>query len=246
MDERVEAIAVEGGAVPIFVLGPEDARRLPAVVVVPSIFGPASDLRGRLSELGDRALVAVTDPFWRVGGGIVPYGDLERARARLAGFDLRRCIADLGAVVDWAAARSNGRVIGLGICFGGPFVLRFAGARRLAGGVTWHGSRMEGHLDRAAETTCPLRLHFGSADPVTPPEAIEKIRAAYASNPDVSIAVHPGAVHGFSHDGPAYDARACRAGLDALRELVDAAGGEPRCARAGVGPLERPTARTQT
>jgi dienelactone hydrolase len=57
---------------------------------------------------------------------------------------------------------------------------------------------------------------------VTPPDAIEKIRSAFAANPDVSIVVHPGAVHGYSHDGPAYDARACRAGLDAVRELLHA------------------------
>ena len=31
---------------------------------------------------------------------------------------------------------ANGRVIGIGICFGGPFVLRFAGEGRLAGVVT--------------------------------------------------------------------------------------------------------------
>ena len=222
MHERSEAIAVEGGAVPTAVLGPDDAGRVPALLVVPSIFGPAPDLCKRLSELADDALVAVPDPFWRLGGGVVPYDDLERARSRLAGFDVARCIADLGAVLDWASSRSNGRVVGLGICFGGPLVLRFAGGGRLAGAATWHGSRMENYLDRARQTTCPLRLHFGSGDPVTPPDAIERIRAAFASNPDVSIVVHPGAVHGYSHDGAAYDARACRAGLDAVRELLDA------------------------
>jgi len=222
MNERSEAIEVEGGAVPCAVLGPADASRVPALVVVPSIFGPAPDLCKRLSELSDAALVIVPDPFWRAGGGAIPYDQLERARSRLAGFDPKRCISELGAVVDWATARSNGRVIGLGICFGGPLVLRFAGEGRLAGVATWHGSRMESSLDRAAATTCPLRLHFGGADPVTPPDAIEKIRAAFASNPDVCIVVHPGAFHGYSHDGPAHDARACRAGLDAVRDLLDA------------------------
>ena len=220
MSERAEAIPVEGGSVPVEVLGPDDAKQVPAIFVVPSIFGPAPDLRKRLSELADRALIAVPDPFWRVGGGALPYDQIDRARSRLAGFDIARCIADLGAVLDWTTARSNGRVIGLGICFGGPLVLRFAGEGRLAGVVTWHGSRMENHLGRASETTCPLRMHFGSADPISPPDAVEKIRAAFASNPDVSIVVHPGATHGFSHDGAAYDPRACRAGLDALRELL--------------------------
>ena len=47
---------------------------------------------------------------------------------------------------------------------------------------------------------------------------LEKVRAAYAHIDDVSIVAHPGAVHGFSHDGPGFDAKACRAGLDAGAE----------------------------
>lgn len=218
--QRSEAIPVEAGAIPTAVLGPEDAGAVPALVVVPSIYGPAPDLLKRLSEVEDRALVVLPDPFWRTGGGVVPYDQHDAAIARLKGFELRRCIDDLSAVVEWARARSNGRVIGLGICFGGPFVLRFAAERRLEGVVTWHGSRMEDHLERASEIVCPLRLHFGSADPITPPDAIEKIRRVFASHPDLSIVVHPGLEHGFSHDGATYDAKACRAGLDSLVELL--------------------------
>ena len=34
------------------------------------------------------------------------------------------------------------------------------------------------------------------------------------------LPVHPGSNHGFSHDGPAYDPEACRAGLEAVGELL--------------------------
>jgi carboxymethylenebutenolidase len=214
-------IAVAGGAVPTAIVGPEDARQVPAVVVVPSIFGPAPDLLERLSEFADRALVAVPDPFWRLGGGTIPYTDREAAFGRLKGFDPGLCIADLRCVVEWARRQGNGKVVGLGICFGGPSVLRFAAEGLLDGVVTWHGSRMEQHLERAGDIACPLRLHFGDADPVTPPDAIDAIRAAFAAHPDVATVVHPGASHGFSHDGPAYDPVACRAGLDAVGELVE-------------------------
>jgi len=220
MHPRTEPIAVSGGAIPTAVLGPEDASQLAALVVVPSIFGPAPDLLERLSEFEERALIVVPDPFWRTVGGVVPYDQHEAAIARLRGFELRRCIEDLSAVVDWARARAGGRLVGLGICFGGPFVMRFAAERKLDGVVTWHGSRMEDHLERAARIVCPLRLHFGGADPITPPDVIEKIRSVFASHPDVSIVVHPGADHGFSHDGRAYDADACRSGLDAVGELL--------------------------
>jgi carboxymethylenebutenolidase len=220
MEATSTAVPVDGGAVPTAILGPGDASGIPALVVVPSIFGAAPDLLERLSELADRARIAVPDPFWRQGGGVIPYGDREAAFARLRGFEPGRCIADLGAVVEWARRKGSSRVVGLGICFGGPFVLRLAAEGRLDGVVTWHGSRMEQHLERAGEITCPLRLHFGDADPVSPPAAIEAIRTAFASHPDVAIVVHPGAAHGFSHDGPAYDPKACRAGLDAVAELI--------------------------
>ena len=216
-------IPVAGGAIPSVVIGPIDGDpTAPGLLVIPSIFGPAPDLVRRLASLDGEPLVVLPDPFWRNGGGVVPYRDHQAAISRLRGFDAGLCADDLSAALEWTRAHSSGRVVALGICFGGPFVLRLAGLGRIAGGVTWHGSRMEGYLDRAATTTCPLRLHFGEADPITPPAAIAKIREAFAAHGDLSIVVHPGAVHGFSHDGAAYDEKACRAGLEATEELLRA------------------------
>jgi carboxymethylenebutenolidase len=155
-----------------------------------------------------------------VGGGVVPYDDHDAAVARLRGFERDRCFSDVRAVIDWTRERCNGRVVGLGICFGGPVVLVAAGEGALQGVVTWHGSRMENFLERASEISCPLRFHFGDADPVTPPEAIEQIRAAFTGNSDASFVVHPGLEHGFSHEGKSYDPAAARAGLDDTRELL--------------------------
>jgi len=222
MTEAAAAVPVEGGSVPVHVLWPRDPAATPGLVVVPSIFGPAPDLRKRLAVIAENALVVLPDPFWRVGGGVVPYDDHEGAMARLRDFDRRRCAADLRAVIDWTRQRCNGRVAGLGICFGGPYVLLAAGAGALDGVVTWHGSRMEAFLERADRITCPLRLHFGDADPITPPHAIEAIRAAFAAHPDAKFTIHPGAEHGFSHDGRAFDPGATEAGLEDTRALLSA------------------------
>ncbi len=220
MQQRAERVAVDGGGVPVDVMGPVDAGDVPGLVVVPSIFGPAPDLLKQTSELADAALVVVTDPFWRVGGGVVPYHDHDGAIRRLEGFDRDRCFADVRAVLDWTRERCNGHVAGLGICFGGPIVLAAAGEGALDGVIAWHGSRMENFLDRAAEISCPLRFHFGAADPITPPEAIEKIRAAFSAHPDASFVVHPGLEHGFSHEGKSHDPAAARAGLEDTRALL--------------------------
>jgi carboxymethylenebutenolidase len=220
MEARADAVEVESGAVPVQVLGPEDARSVPGLVVVPSIFGPAPDLLASLASLADAALVVVPDPFWHEGGGVVPYTEHEDAVQRLRGFERDRCFAEMRAVIEWTRNRCNDRVAGLGICFGGPVMLTAAGEGSLDGLVTWHGSRMESYLDRAKEITCPLRFHFGEADPVTPPDAVERIRAAFAHHPDASFVVHPGLVHGFSHEGPSYDAAAASCGIEATRDLL--------------------------
>ncbi len=77
------SVAVENGAVPAVVIEPDAPERGPALVVIPSIFGPAPDLLKRLSEFAKNALVVVPDPFWRVGDGVVPYEDFETARKEI-------------------------------------------------------------------------------------------------------------------------------------------------------------------
>jgi carboxymethylenebutenolidase len=219
---RMESVEVEGGAVPIHVIGPEDASGVPGLTVVPSIFGPAPDLLEQLSGLAAAALVVVADPFWQVGGGVIPYEDHDGAVGRLAqGFDARRCFEEMRAVIEWTRLQCNGRVAGLGICFGGPIMLDAAGRGLLDGFIAWHGSRMEGYLERAPEISCPLRFHFGSADPITPPEAIEKIRAAFVGHEDLEIVVHPGLDHGFSHIGKSYDEAAASAALEDVRSVLN-------------------------
>lgn len=219
MTTRQLLVPVSDGGVPVHVAGAQDAS-LAGVVVVPSIFGPAADLLDQMASLSDVAFTAVMDPFWRQGGGCIPYGDVDAALARLEELDRLKCQEDVDAVSRWVRQQSNGRVIGLGICFGGPWVLVGAARGLLSGVVTWHGSRMEAVLDILDGLSAPLRLHFGDEDPITPPAAIEAITRRFADHPDCQIVIHPGAEHGFSHDGPAWDAAATDAGLIDLRDLI--------------------------
>jgi carboxymethylenebutenolidase len=220
MQRSSVSIDVDGGVIPTEVLAATDTTNTTAVLVVPSIFGPVPELLGRLEELTDRALVLVPDPFWRTGEGWLAYDQRDAAFGRLADFDFERCTDELAAVA--ARARRDGadRVIALGICFGGYYALRLAAGGLVDGVVTWHGSRMEHALAEAGSVTCPLRLHFGEADPITPRAVIDAVREAFAGHPDVDVVVHPDADHGYSHDGPAWDPAASRAGLEAVVELT--------------------------
>ncbi len=223
MDEtQQQGVTVDDGSVPVWTSGPHDASAAPGLVVIPSIYGPNPDLLAMIRSLGDAAFTVVMDPFWRVGNGAVDYGDHDTAIGRLGDFDRGLCRDDIAAVARWTAARTNGNVVGLGICFGGPDALTGATSGLFCAVATWHGSRMEQILDRLDGLEAPLRLHFGEVDPITPPEAIAAIRSAFANHCDCRIVVHPGADHGFSHDGPKWDAAATEAGMADVRALLAA------------------------
>ncbi len=225
-------VSVADGEVPVRILDAEGSAgpdRRPALLCVPSIFGDNDDLVAQMASLTDVATTAIMDPFWRVEAGPIPYTEREAAFARASQLDRSKTPGDVEAVARWLAERSNGRVAGLGICFGGPQVLLGAAGGWLHGVVTWHGSRMEQFLDRiegsVALADAPLRHHLGDADPITPPEVIEALRAAFADHPDCRFTVHPGADHGFSHEGEDWDAEAAAAGMASLREVLEALGG---------------------
>jgi carboxymethylenebutenolidase len=199
-----------------------------AVVIVPSAFGIGADLEAQMQELAEHAtLVAAMDVFFREDAGPVPYEDRSRAMARLQGMNRARALRDLRAMIDWARLQVNGgKAVVLGICLGGPFALLAAADGLADGVVTWHGTRMEVFLERAEDMRCPMRHHFGAEDPFSPPEAIAAVRNAFKTRTDVEIVVHEGASHGFSQRGlaRAYDERAERAGMDAVRELIEELG----------------------
>jgi carboxymethylenebutenolidase len=219
-------LPVEGGDLPLVVARSGGAGA--AVVVVPSAFGIGPDLEAQMQELAAHAsAVAAIDPFFRDDAGPAPYDDMARVMARVQGVDRQRAQRDLRAAIDWVRGREGGaRVIVLGICFGGPLALLAAADGAADGVVTWHGTRMENHLEGAARMRCPMRLHFGSADPFAPAAAVEAVRRAFSERRDVEIFVHEGATHGFSHRAAprAYDERAERAGMESLRELIGGAG----------------------
>lgn len=211
-----DEIAVEGGRLPITVAaGPE-----PHLLVVPSIFGITDDLVEQLQELSNVATVVAMDPFWRVEPGPIAYTKVEKAFTRVRALEYEKSFTDFVALAGWARKR-GGPVIGLGICFGGPFCLLAAADGLLDGVVTWHGSRMHQFLQRASEMRCPMKHHFGDADSIVPQETVEQIRSAFEGRDDVEIVVHPGAGHGFSHRaGAGRQEAAERAAMDAVRTLI--------------------------
>jgi carboxymethylenebutenolidase len=215
-----DRLSVSGGLLPLTVA--RSGARGAAIVVMPSAFGVGRDLEAQMRELAsDARLVVAFDPFFRTDAGPAPYDDMARVMTRVRSLERARAEGDLVATLEWARAQASS-VVMLGICVGGPFALFAAAEGLVAGGATWHGTGMEHHLERAADIRCPLRLHFGDADPFVPPSAVERVRSAFAHHADVEVVVHAGATHGFSHReaARAHDPAAERSALESLRALA--------------------------
>ncbi len=195
---------------------------LPAVVIVPSIYGVQTDLLAQMQELAEGgAWVAAMDPFYRERPGPWSYADPDGAIERMQKTDLDAVYDDFLRLVKHARKEGNGRVIGLGICFGGPFCFRAAGEGKLDGVVTWHGSRLDAFAAAAAKANVPFRLHFGADDRVVPPTQVKVVQKAFAGHSKTEIVVHPGAGHGFSHrDTRSFDPAAEGAAMDAVRDVL--------------------------
>jgi carboxymethylenebutenolidase len=66
----------------------------------------------------------------------------------------------------------------IGFCFGGTQVFRLAKALNPTCVVSYYGSGVADMLDGLDSLTCPIRFHFGDADPYIPNDQVAAIRAA--------------------------------------------------------------------
>lgn len=204
-------ISADGGAIPTVLVKPGGAPA-PALVIVPSIFGPTGEVRDTARRFAEHGFLAlVPDLFWRTDPG--PFSrqnEAEKARAfaRNKAFDRDAGVRDLTAVRDYALGlpESNGRWALVGYCFGGRYTL-IAGADLGADAVAaFHPSKMGEELEAAARVTCPTSFHFGDSDKSVPMSEIEAVQQALARNPQAETYVYPGIDHGFTGtDAPAYD-----------------------------------------
>ncbi len=197
--------ASDGVEIEIQRSAPDDGATYPGLIIFPSIFGVTEELVEHVAQLAATgAVVLAFDPLARSDDpGPLGESDRDRAIARMGGADFGRMSRDFRELL--AALKQdpacNGRVIGLGICLGAPFVFNAAADSELDGVATWHGSRMGDVVGRAAEVKCPVLMDFGDEDPVAPLEEIAKIETACAAIDDFTLRIHPGAGHGFSHTG---------------------------------------------
>jgi carboxymethylenebutenolidase len=222
-----ETVTLDRG-LPLTVVRHGDGRsRASGVLFVPAAFGVAADLEEQMGELAREArVVAAVDPFFRDGRGTIPYGDMPQVMERIRALDMPTVERDVMAAIAWMRTQAVSSLVVVGVCLGAPFALRAAATGAVEAVVTWHGSRLQDHLEGASAIRCPVHFHFGSADPVVPPATVSAVRAAFAGRDDVRVFVHEGATHGFSHrTARAFDAVAEAAAMASVRAFASSTTG---------------------
>jgi carboxymethylenebutenolidase len=203
--------ARDGKTIPTYVADSQPHSLKPAILLYSAIFGledPIMTIADRWSDRG--FVVAVPDYFFRdnANPGVLDRSEEGRRKAfeRWNALDVDSAIEDMASVADHLKSNEacNGKIGALGYCAGGE--LAFLSATRLGAVAvaTFHGTRIDVHLDEAHRITGQMTMHFGACDPLIPMERVEMIRAKFANNPDIGVYVYPGAAHGFSFAGYSY------------------------------------------
>lgn len=195
--EDTELDAIDGVSVGAHVVHP-DGDPLGCIVVAQEIFGVNAHIRQVCRDLAGEGYLAVAPRFFdRLEKGVeLDYTAEDTARGRTL-VDRLGMDAPLRDVR--AAQKQVGRALPtavMGFCWGGTVALLSSTRLGLAG-ISWYGGRSLPYLHEHAQA--PLVMHFGSQDPLIPPEAVTRLRDAH---PQAEVHVYE-AGHGFNRAGHA-------------------------------------------
>ena len=196
----------------------------PLVVIIPSIFGVTDDVQHYAKLFSDQgAVVYAMDPFYRDGQGPlrIPQ-DGAAAMTRMGQISDNMVLADLSVICERGLAdeKCNGKLILLGICFGGRFVMKASQQITPDGIAVWHGAGLSDEIMPERLSTTELSLDFGANDPLIPLSEVDGIRAS-TSHLNATIRVHEKCGHGFTHWGPEKCVRAAaEVAADAVMQMI--------------------------
>lgn len=202
---------VGGKGTPVVRLAPEPGVPVRGgVVMVSEVSGIDAVLRdyaGRLVERG--FVVAMPDLWWRAGGP-PPLGTREEISAAVAR------LVDPEALSDVAVARkllgAPGRAFVLGFCVGGLYarmaacaMMGFSGAVEFYGRIVYPTigpAKPVQPLDLLPGLGCPIQCHFGTDDPIAPPEHVAELEGRLRGRPlATQVFRYPGCGHAFLNPG---------------------------------------------
>jgi carboxymethylenebutenolidase len=165
------------------------------------VTGYMRGVAGRLADLGYVTLAP--DLFWRIERNVDLQGDKDMTRALdlIGQFDSHAGVRDAAAATAYLQRRPevDGPVGVIGFCFGGGLTYGVACELDPHCAVAYYGVGVELLAERIQEVTCPALLQFGTDDVFISPDALDKLRVAARSRPNVEIEVYEGAGHAFDN-----------------------------------------------
>ncbi len=207
-------IPVPDGAMPAYRARPDAGTRFPVVVVVQEIFGVHEHIRDICRRLAKLGYLAVAPELYARQGDVAKIADVKEILSTVvAKVPDAQVLADIDATLAWAQTSGAGdpaRLALTGFCWGGRIVWLYAAHNpKLKAAVAWYGKltgaasalQPKHPLDVAATLKPPVLGLYGGADPGTPPETIDQMRAALkAAGNRSEIVVYPDAPHAFHAD----------------------------------------------
>lgn len=176
----------------------------PGLVLWQEIFGVNEHIRAVAEQYAlDGFVVLAPDAFWRQAPRVeLGYegADRDRAMTLMQGYAAADALADIAAGVAALRARpevGGAKVGSFGYCMGGRLAYLAAANAGVDAAVAFYGGGIQGLLDQTARITCPLQFHYAGHDDHIPPEAVERVRAAFEGK-QAEVHVYPGAMHGFN------------------------------------------------
>ena len=212
----IKVRASGGGEFDCYLVTPDGAGRVPAIVLASAVHGVDADIRAIADEFAAQGYIAAApDLFWRSIPGPLSRDDdrtkersqprLEKIRAGEA--DMRDTLAEVRKLPQF-----NGRAAAMGFCYGGPYAI--LGPKRLGydAGVSCHGTQLLDYIKELDGVTAPVCIIWGDQDHAAPAPVQEAYRGVPGRMKNVEVHIFPGVLHGYMMRGnpKAYSAETCK------------------------------------
>jgi len=176
----------------------------PGLVVIQEIWGVNEHIRAVADQYAsDGYVVLAPDIFWRQEPRVdLGYDEAGTAKAfgYMQNLDGPNAVKDVTSTVKSlrSFAETKGKVGVLGFCMGGRIAYLAAAQSGVDTAVCYYGGGIQNFLDVASAIKVPILFHYGEKDAHIPKEAVDAVRAAFASHSNARVEVYAGADHGFN------------------------------------------------
>ncbi len=195
----------EGGEFDCYVVTPDAAGKVPAVVLASAVHGVNKDIRAIADEFATRGYIAAApDLFWRsIPGPLTRDDDRTKQRSQPRLEKIKAGEADMADTLAEVRKQPqfNGRAAAMGFCYGGPYAI--LGPKRLGydAGISCHGTQLLDFLKELDGVTQPVCIIWGDQDHAAPAEVLTAYRGVPSRMKNVEVHIFPGVLHGYMMRG---------------------------------------------